>query len=129
MKHLWPIFAGAFLLFLTYVFRSHLGYDAIFYGIIVLAIMPFVETLIQGRNGIVWAILGLMLGAVCGLFAGYLLGPSLSKLFYGSISIEHNIRIDLFMWWVLFASFVASCFAAIGGWLGRRLHMKKISIT
>lgn len=119
MKYIWPIPIGVILLLFISLFWGYLGRNAVFYALIVLTLMPITEALIQRKGGKVFAFIGLVAGAVCGLVIGYLIGPYISEVMYGQIPVEYNIRVDLVMWCIFGASFFASLFAAVGGWLGR----------
>ncbi len=74
----------------------------------------------QGRKTRLLAFAGLIAGAFTGLALGYFIGPLISEAIHGPTPVEYNIRIDLVMWWSLFASFISSCFSAVGGMYGRR---------
>jgi len=119
MKYIWPILVGAVLLVSIYLTWQCLGRYASMYALAVLLLMPITVITIQGRGGKTFAFGGFVVGAICGIVVGYYFGPIISELIHGPIPTEFNIRIDLVMWWILFASFFASCFAALAGRLGR----------
>ena len=65
------------------------------------------------------AVLGLVVGGVIGLLTGFQFGPFFSRVIYGPISVDENIRIDLVMWWAIGTGYGASLGALFGGHYGR----------
>ena len=120
MKNIWPIFAGILLIGVVSLSWQYLGRYAALCGLFVLIATPVVTFIVQGRKARLLAFAGLVAGAVTGLALGYFVGPLISEAMHGPTPVEYNIRIDLVMWWCLFASFTASCFSAVAGMYGRR---------
>ncbi len=99
-----------------------LGRYKLLFLVSILVVMPVTEFLAQGKGGRLPSFIGLLVGLIAGVALGYMLGPIITETISGPVPAEYNIRTDLVLWWALSASIFASCFCAIGGWLGRKRY-------
>ena len=115
MKYFLPMMIGTLLL-IGLLLALSFGYfrrDAFMLLLLLFAAMPLATIIMQGRKRVVIATAGAVAGGGAGLLIGYQLGPSLSEWLLGPLGPDYNIRLDLVLWCLLFASYGASLCIAL----------------
>jgi len=129
LRYTWPILLGCSFLFALYLFKYSIGDSVILYGMVTLMVTPILVAAVQGRNGLIYAVIGLILGVICGLAISSYVGEALSEMIYKPLIQEEQIRADLIIWDFLFSSIMASCLTVFGGWIGRNTTLTDMALS